>query len=225
MSNIEKHYRTGNETVQALKSISIAIEEGEFLAMMGPSGSGKSTLLTVLGALNRPTKGKLIVDGIDVYDLNLEQQADFRSEYLGFVFQSFHLISYLTVLENVMLPLVVTEGSRSQKRTSALEVIEKVGLTAKRSRLPGELSGGEQQRVAVARALVNRPPLILADEPTGNLDTKTSMEIVGLLKKFNEEGHTCLMVTHNLDNLRFASRALYLQDGRIDERPQTDSAA
>jgi len=215
--NITKEYHAGAEGVRALKRIDGTITSGEFVMVTGPSGSGKSTLLTILGGLNRPTGGKLIVDGIDVYQLGRERRADFRREYVGFVFQSFQLVPYLTVLDNVQLPLAVTDLPNAEKRSMAMALITQVGLEGKEKRLPDELSGGEQQRVAIARSLVNSPPLILADEPTGNLDSTTSKDILDLLRTFNEQGHTCVMVTHNPDNLAYGSRTMSVRDGQLDK--------
>lgn len=224
LTNVKKTYDTGTEHVHALNDISFEVSEGEFVAIMGPSGSGKSTLLSLLGGLNHPTEGTIVVDDIDVYSLPVERLADFRREYLGFVFQSFQLISYLTIIENIMLPLAVSTMSRAEKRRTATEIIDRVGLSTKALRLPGELSGGEQQRVAIARALVNQPPIVLADEPTGNLDSATSQEIMELLASFNAEGHTVVMVTHNPENLRYVHRCIRLRDGRVQEEPTSPSA-
>ncbi len=215
LNNVKKTYNAGTEHVHALHDISFEVSEGEFVAIMGPSGSGKSTLLSLLGGLNRPTEGRIMVDDIDVYSLPVERLADFRREYLGFVFQSFQLISYLTVIENVMLPLAVSSLARVEKGRRAIDIIDKVGLRSKALRLPGELSGGEQQRVAIARALVNQPPIVLADEPTGNLDSATSKEIMQLLRTLNAEGHSVIIVTHNPDNLKYVHRCIHLRDGKI----------
>ncbi|MEX1277146.1 MAG: ABC transporter ATP-binding protein [Bacteroidota bacterium] len=215
LENIHKVYNTAKEHVYALQDVSLGIEQGEFVAVMGPSGSGKSSLLSVLGGLSHPTKGKVIVDNIDAYALDVEKRADFRREYLGFVFQSFQLIPYLTIIENVMLPLVVTMFSRAEQGRMAIDILEKLGLRSKALRLPDELSGGEQQRVAIARALVNQPPVILADEPTGNLDSETSEAIMQLLQKLNAEGHTVIMVTHNPENVGYVDRCIHLRDGKL----------
>ncbi len=217
---LKKVYNTGKEQVQALDGVSFEIAQGEFMAVMGPSGSGKSTLLSVLGGLSHPTEGSVIVDSIEVYSLNVEQRADFRHEYLGFVFQSFQLLPYLTILENVMLPLTITGRNNKEQAAMAITILEKVGLRSKAFRLPDELSGGEQQRVAIARALVNQPPIILADEPTGNLDTATSEEIMKLLQGLSTEGHTVIMVTHNPDNLLYAHRCIHLKDGKLNKVKQ-----
>jgi putative ABC transport system ATP-binding protein len=184
---------------------------------MGPSGSGKSTLLSMLGGLSHPNEGGIFVDEIDIYSLPAEQLADFRREYVGFVFQSFHLIPYLTVAENTMLPLTVTGYSSTDQKSMAGAILERVGLTSKTNRLPDELSGGEQQRVAIARALINQPPMILADEPTGNLDTATSEEIMRLFQSLHSEGQTIIMVTHNQENVKYVQRCVNLRDGRIDQ--------
>ena len=210
-----KQYGNGESCVTAISDMSFDIEEGDFVAVMGESGAGKSTLLAVLGAINEPTAGSLVVDDIAVYDLKPEQRADFRREYLGFVFQSFHLVPYLTVLENVMLPLAVVKASRKAKREMAAEALEQVGLLDKADRLPNQISGGEKERVAVARAVVNKPPVLLADEPTGNLDSGNSKEIMKLLQALNRDGTTIVMVTHSNECARFAKRTLQVSDGTI----------
>lgn len=215
INDLTKVYSAGAERVLALNGVSFQVAQGEFMAIMGPSGSGKSNLLSVLGGLNHPTQGEVVVDGIDIYSLGVEQRADFRREYLGFVFQTFQLLPYLTILENVMLPLSISGLSNKDQTAMAHAILEKVGLQAKGLRLPDELSGGEQQRVAIARALVNEPPIILADEPTGNLDTATSEGIMKLLQDLNKEGHICIMVTHNPENAKYADRCIHLRDGRL----------
>ena len=201
----------------ALLDVDLNIERGEFVSVMGPSGSGKSTLLTILGGLNHPTKGDVVVDEIPIYKLPLEKLADFRREYLGFIFQSFQLIPYLTVIENVMLPLSITETSNREQVKMAEEILERIGLRGKERRLPDQLSGGEQERVAIARALVNSPPILMADEPTGNLDSRTGKEIMDLFKTLNKEGQTIVMVTHNPENIGFSTRTIFLKDGRVRE--------
>jgi putative ABC transport system ATP-binding protein len=175
----------------------------------------------MLGAMNPPTSGRVVVDDIDVYSLSSERRADFRSEYLGFVFQQFQLIPYLTALENVMLPLAITRKSNREQVQMANAVLGKVGLTGKENRLPNQLSGGEQERVAIARAIVNEPPILFADEPTGALDTKNSDEIMNLFKDLNTEGQTIIMVTHNPEFLTHVKRAIFIRDGLLDEKPQT----
>lgn len=213
--DLQKEYNGSAERVAALRGVSLEIEQGEFVAVIGPSGSGKSTLLSVIGALNHPTRGRVVVDGIDIYVLPAERRADFRREYIGFVFQSFQLVPYLTVVENVMVPLAVSDASSAQKKAMAMAILESVGLGNKSNRLPDELSGGEQERVAIARALVNHPPIILADEPTGNLDSATGEGIMALLLALNEAGHTIIMVTHNQENVRYARRTIRMRDGRV----------
>jgi putative ABC transport system ATP-binding protein len=217
IENVSKVYQPDGASSRAtvLCGVSAEIEEGEFVALMGPSGSGKTTLLTVIGAMSQPTDGRVLIDEIDVYDLSEERRADFRHQYLGFVFQQHHLLPYLTALENVMLPLVITKLSAKEKRMKAQEALERVGLGGKFTQLPNQLSGGEQGRVAIARALVNEPPLILADEPTGNLDSKTGDEIIGVLRSLNEQGQTILMVTHNPEAAAAAHRILEIQDGML----------
>jgi len=213
IQGLKKTYQSGDTKVDAIKEMNFHIDDEEFITIMGQSGSGKSTLLSIMGALNHPTEGKVLVDSLDLYSLSTEQRADFRSEYIGFIFQSFQLISYLTVLENVKLPMAVTGQKKRIKNQMALEVIERVGLGAKAHRLPDQLSGGEQERVAVARAIVNKPPVILADEPTGNLDSKTANDIMMLLQSLNKDGHTIIVVTHNQDMAAYATRTVKVQDG------------
>lgn len=218
IENVSKRYgEDGTESgVRILSDITLEVEEGEFICLMGPSGSGKSTLLTIVGAMNRPTEGKLIVDDIDVYGLADEQRADFRGQYLGFVFQQHHLLPYLNAAENVMLPLATLRLDGREKRERGLAVLERVGLGGKASRLPNQLSGGEQGRLAIARAIVNEPPLILADEPTGTLDTQTGTEIMEVFLKLNEQGQTIFMVTHNPENAGLAHRIVHIRDGALD---------
>jgi len=216
LEKIWKRYMNGADCVVALNELSLAVEEGTFLGVMGPSGSGKSTLLSVLGGLARPTSGTVSVDGIDVYGLSLEKLADFRREYLGFIFQSHNLIPYLNAVENVMLPLAVTKLSAEDKRQRAQDMLKRVGLPDRMLHLPQQLSGGEQERVAIARALINRPPLLLADEPTGSLDTTTSQQVMSLLKELHEDGQTIIMVTHNRDNLQWFERTVTMRDGRVE---------
>jgi len=215
INKLSKTYESGEERVLALADVDLGIERGEFISVMGPSGSGKSTLLTILGGLNHPTRGEVTVDDIPIYKLPLEKLADFRREYLGFIFQSFQLIPYLNVIENVMLPLSITEKSNREQIKMAGEILEGMGLKGKEKRLPDQLSGGEQERVAIARALVNSPPILLADEPTGNLDSKIGKEIMDLFQSLNQEGQTIIMVTHNPENVTFSSRTIKLLDGRV----------
>jgi len=216
LEKVNKHYMNGVDCVIALDSFDLAVSEGAFLGIMGPSGSGKSTLLSVLGGLTRPSAGTVAIDGIDVYALATEKLADFRREYLGFIFQSHNLVPYLNALENVMLPLAVKKMPTAEKQDRAKEMLAKVGLFDRMLHLPQQLSGGEQERVAIARALVNKPPLLLADEPTGSLDTATSQQVMSLLKELHEDGQTIIMVTHNRDNLQWFDRTVHLRDGRIE---------
>jgi len=213
LEHIKKQYGEGEAAVLAVQDINVAFESGEFVAIMGESGSGKSTLLSLLGALNRPTSGKYWVDDLDVYALPPDRQADFRRENLGFVFQSFHLVPYLTVLENVMLPMTTQSLSRKKKQSLARQALAQVGLDLKGDRLPNQLSGGEQERVAIARAVVNDPGLILADEPTGNLDTKNSKGVMELFQTLNAKGKTVIMVTHSQEWSSYANRILWISDG------------
>jgi putative ABC transport system ATP-binding protein len=215
--SVSKTYRADGVAVHALRDVSMQIDEGAFVALMGPSGSGKSTLLTVLGAMNPPTSGQVAIDGIEPYALPVERQADFRHEYVGFIFQQHHLVPYLTALENVMLPLTISPRSRRDKRQLAQEALARVDLSGKEKRLPAQLSGGEQARVAVARALVNRPPLLLADEPTGNLDSTTGNLVLDLLAGLHREGQTIVMVTHNREAAEYAQRTVRLRDGAVEQ--------
>ncbi len=215
VDNLVKQYGNGDTAVMAVRGIKFEVKSAELIAIMGESGSGKSTLLSMMGALNTPTTGKYLVDEIDVYALGQEERADFRRKFLGFIFQSFHLVPYLTVWENVMLPLAPVKMKRKEKRDLADEALQRVGLGGKKHRLPSQISGGEQERVAIARAIVNRPPILLADEPTGNLDTKTSDEIMRLLQGLNGDGMTIIMVTHSPRNAQFAHRILQLKDGEV----------
>jgi len=223
--HLTKRYGHGAATVTAIDDMNFAIAQGEFVGIMGESGAGKSTLLSIMGAMNAPSEGTLRVDGIDVYDLRSEQQADFRREFLGFVFQSFHLIPYLTLEENVMLPLATIRLPRRQKRAMAQEAIAAVGLDGKNKRLPHQLSGGEKERTAIARAVVNQPPIILADEPTGNLDSRTSREIMRLLQRLRDAGTTVVMVTHSLECAGYADRILQVTDGRLKAATEREAVA
>jgi putative ABC transport system ATP-binding protein len=226
LQDITKSYRNGIVQTTVLSNVQLESNSGEFIVLMGPSGSGKSTLLTVLGAMNRPSAGRVLIDGIDVYKLSEEKRADFRREYLGFVFQQHHLIPYLTALENVCLPLVTAPIPSREKKRRAQVVLERVGLSGKDERLPGELSGGEQGRVAVARALVNEAPLLVADEPSGSLDSKTGDQIINLLRDLNRSGQTVFLVTHNERHAAFATKLIHLNDGRVTEivdRPSVET--
>jgi putative ABC transport system ATP-binding protein len=212
---LTKSYGTGDARVQALKEVSLEIGSGDFVALMGPSGSGKSTLLSILGALNTPDVGRYMVDDINVYELDRDRRADFRREYLGFVFQDFHLVPYLSLRENVMLPLTTKKLPSKEKRDMAQDALERVGLGEKAGRLPSQVSGGEQERCAVARAIVNQPPIILADEPTGNLDAANGLAVMGLLRDLAEDGVTVIMVTHSREFASYADRIMSVADGRL----------
>ncbi len=216
VKGVTKHYNTGSTGFLALGGVDISVEHGEFLAITGESGSGKSTLLSILGGIAPPTEGRIVVDGIDIYSLPIESQADFRREYIGFVFQQFHLMPYLSALENVMLPLTITKRSGLEMREMSILSLERVGLSDKAANLPSELSGGQQQRVAIARALVNAPPIILADEPTGNLDTKTGQDVFNLFQELNQAGETVILVTHNTELASRTERTVRLLDGLVE---------
>jgi putative ABC transport system ATP-binding protein len=214
LHNIKKTFNSNGTAVEALRGLSFDIEEGGFVSITGESGSGKSTLLSILGGITPPSRGNIVVDTIDIYDLPIEKLADFRREYIGFVFQQFHLIPYLTALENVMLPLSIT--GRKDMEELAHESLAMVGLNQMAGRLPSQLSGGEQQRVAIARALINEPPIVLADEPTGNLDTKTGEEIFALFEELNRAGQTVIIVTHNPELAGKTGRRIRVKDGLLD---------
>jgi putative ABC transport system ATP-binding protein len=214
LENITKVYKAGQTEVPALRGISCRIESGEMVSIIGPSGSGKSTLMNIIGCLDKPTSGKYRLDGVEVDKLNDDQLAEIRNKKIGFVFQSFNLLSRTTALANVELPLIY--GGASNRRQRALQVLESVGLAHRVTHRPSELAGGEQQRVAIARALVNNPSLILADEPTGNLDTRTSQEIMSIFKKLNEQGMTIVLVTHEPDIAAYTRRTIKLRDGQIE---------
>jgi putative ABC transport system ATP-binding protein len=215
LKNVSKTFHAGDEEYAALKCISLGINAGEFVAVMGPSGSGKSTLLSLIGGLSRASSGVVSIDDIDLGSLGPNKLSDFRREYLGFVFQSFYLVPYLRAIENVMLPLAIQPGLNGTARALALGALERVGLAEKAGRLPSQLSGGEQERVAIARALVNKPALILADEPTGNLDTKTGNKVLDMLESLHAEGHTIVMVTHSEENAKRAGRIIEIRDGEV----------
>jgi putative ABC transport system ATP-binding protein len=216
LDHVSKTYRTGDIEVHAVRGVSLDIGAGEFVAIMGASGSGKSTLMNILGCLDRPTSGRYMLDGVEVSELDRDQLADLRNRKLGFVFQGFHLLSRTSALENVELPMQYARGlTTTEQRERALRALDLVGLADRADHHPNQLSGGQQQRVAIARALVNEPVLLLADEPTGNLDSRTSVEIMGVFQRLNAQGITILMVTHESDISRYAKRTIVMRDGLI----------
>jgi putative ABC transport system ATP-binding protein len=226
---VRKTYHTGEVDVYAVQGISLEILPGEFVAIMGASGSGKSTLMNLIGCLDRPTSGRFDLDGIDISTLNRNALADIRNQKIGFVFQGFNLLARTSALENVEMPMLYSHQHipAHEQRQRAMESLELVGLGQRSDHYPNQLSGGQQQRVAVARALVNKPSLLLADEPTGNLDSQTSIEIMGVFQGLNDRGITIIMVTHELDVARFTKRMVILRDGKIvtDEAVQNRSFA
>jgi len=217
MENITKSYSLGGEVVHALRGVSLQIGKGDFLAIVGPSGSGKSTLMNIIGCLDRPDEGRYILDGKEIDKMIDSELATVRNEKIGFVFQNFHLLAKLTALENVELPLLYRGVKTKERQKNAYEYLEKVGLKDRARHLPNQLSGGQQQRVAIARALVGTPPILLADEPTGALDSKTSKEIIQLMKQLNEQGHTIVLITHDWEVANEAKRIVRIQDGQLFE--------
>lgn len=213
--DIWKVYRVGDVEVQALRGVSVTIEQGEFVAIMGSSGSGKSTLMNILGCLDQPTKGHYRLNGVEVGQLRPDQLAEIRNQQIGFVFQSFNLIPRTSALENAQLPLFYRGLSLKEQRTLASAALQRVGLKGREHHSPTQLSGGQQQRVAIARALVTAPSLLLADEPTGNLDTESSQDIMGILEGLNRDGMTVILVTHEVDIAVYASREIVVKDGQI----------
>ncbi|GEB32108.1 MULTISPECIES: ABC transporter ATP-binding protein [Brevibacillus] len=220
VEGLTKSYKTGDSTLPILKGVSLLVEQGEFVAIMGPSGSGKSTFMNMLGCLDRPDTGSYILDGIEVSSLNDKQLAYVRNQKIGFVFQSFNLLARSTSLHNVELPMMYANVSRSERRNRATEALKRVGLGERMHHKPTQLSGGQKQRVAIARALVNRPAILLADEPTGNLDSRSGVEIMSIFQELHAQGVTIILVTHEMDIAQHAERIVTFKDGIIirDER-------
>jgi putative ABC transport system ATP-binding protein len=221
IKKLTKIYKMGDVSVQALRGISLTVEKGEFLAIMGASGSGKSTLMNVIGCLDKPTSGDYFLDGVNVNDLSRDEYADIRNRRIGFVFQGFNLLARTSALENIELPLFYDRSGRiKEPGKRAIQALERVGLGDRMHHEPNQLSGGQQQRVAIARALVNDPSLILADEPTGNLDTRTSIEIISLFQELNDQGITIILVTHENDIAKYSKRIVDMRDGVVlDDNP------
>jgi putative ABC transport system ATP-binding protein len=215
IKDIVKNYQVGSVVVRALRTVSLDIKRNEYVAIMGPSGSGKSTLMNILGCLDTPTKGQYILNGTDVSKMEDDRLAEIRNKEIGFVFQTFNLLPRYTALENVTLPLIYAGVPRHERDEHAIKTLDLVGLGDRMTHKPNELSGGQRQRVAIARALINNPSIILADEPTGNLDSKTSYDIMGLLDKIHEDGNTVIVVTHEEDIARHAHRIIKLMDGEV----------
>ena len=225
LSGIKKIYQVGDSTVAALAGVNLHIEKGEFAAIMGPSGSGKSTLMNIIGCLDRPTEGSYLLDGEEVAHLSDDALAYTRNRKIGFVFQNFNLLSKISALENVALPLVYAGAEKKMRLRRAAELLDSVGLGARANHLPSELSGGQRQRVAIARALVNDPKILMADEPTGNLDTKSSIEIMELFTALHKDGKTIILVTHEPDIATYAKRQLMVRDGLLVKDERSEVAA
>ena len=217
LKNLSKHYEMGENIVKALDGIDVKIKKGDFIAIVGPSGSGKSTMMNMIGALDLATKGEIFLDDEDIENLEESELAQIRGRKIGFVFQTFNLIPTMTAMENVMLPMTFQGLGGEEKLERAEEILKKVGLEHRKNHFSNELSGGEMQRVAIARALANNPEVILADEPTGNLDSKTGKEIMKIFTDLNKKGKTIILVTHDLDLIKYATKVLRLRDGKIEE--------
>lgn len=216
IEDLKKHYEVGTQVVKALNGVSLSIEKGEYVAIMGPSGSGKSTLMNLIGALDTPTSGRYILNGTDVSHMSDDQLAEIRNREIGFVFQTFNLLPRYSALDNVVLPLIYAGVKKEERYDKGRLALENVGLAERMTHKPNELSGGQRQRVAVARALVNKPSLILADEPTGNLDSKTSVDIMRLFEEIHNAGNTIVLVTHEEDIAQHAKRIIRLRDGVVE---------
>jgi len=221
IERVSKIYHTGDITVHALRALSLSVRQGEFVAIMGPSGSGKSTLMNIIGCLDRPTKGQYFLEGVDVSTMGKAALADTRNKRVGFVFQSFNLVARTSALENVELPLLYAGVGAAERHRRSRAALAEVGLSDREQNMPNQLSGGQQQRVALARSLVNNPSIILADEPTGALDTRTSVEVMGIFQRLNQEKNlTIIVVTHEPDVARYAQRIVHFRDGRISSDEQ-----
>ena len=218
LKRVTKHYEMGNNIVRALDGVDVKINKGDFVVIIGPSGSGKSTMMNMVGALDLPTKGSVCLDGENIADYSESDLAQLRGRKIGFVFQTFNLIPTLTAKENIALPMMFQKVDSVEKSERADVILKNVKLTHREDHLPNELSGGERQRVAIGRALANNPDIILADEPTGNLDSKTGLEIMNLFKDLNKKGKTIIVVTHNLNLVKYASKVLKIRDGRLEDR-------
>lgn len=222
---VNKTFRLGDSEVRALHNIDLQIEQGDYLSVMGPSGSGKSTLLNMLGLLDRPDAGRYLLNGVDTLSLEEKERARLRREEIGFVFQSYHLIGRLTAMENIELPLMLSGTRLKERRSTVDDILSKLGMTGRAHHLPNQLSGGERQRVAIGRSIVMRPSILLADEPTGNLDSKSGMEVTAILEGLNDEGITLLVVTHDHDMGVRARRRILMRDGAIDSDTSGEQAA
>jgi putative ABC transport system ATP-binding protein len=213
---LTREYRKGGEIIRPLRELDMRVERSEFVALMGPSGSGKTTLLNLIAGIDSPTRGSLTIDGVNIASLSGNRLAAWRSRHVGYIFQLYNLVPVLTAFENVELPLLLHKLSRSERRRRVLETLEEVGITDRRDHFPRQLSGGQEQRVAIARALVTNPTIVVADEPTGDLDKSSATAIMSLLQRFNEEqGRTIIMVTHDAETTNYAGRTLHLEDGRL----------
>ncbi|ASR47670.1 ABC transporter ATP-binding protein [Paenibacillus kribbensis] len=217
IENLKKVYQVGDQEIHALRDVQLDIADGDFVAIMGPSGSGKSTMMNVIGCLDLPTSGQFYLDGYSILDAREDELAIIRNQKIGFVFQKFHLLPRATALENVELPMIYAGVPAKERRLRAMEALTSVGLGERMNNRPNELSGGQQQRVSIARALVNNPVILLADEPTGALDSKTSVEIMGIFQRLNDQGKTVVLVTHDQEVAEYAKRLIHFRDGRIEE--------